>query len=514
MSGKNRKRRDARIRAEFARCGKIRETAKRLGHSVNTVRKVLRGRSGPPRPPAARPPRPGKLDPYKPLVRRLVLEDKLTAVLILEELRDMGFDGGYSIVKDFVRTVRPSPATRVTTVLDHPPGKEGQMDWSPYPVWLGGVRTVVHGFSLVLPFSRWMYLRFALDEQLETLMALHDGAFDTLGAVAALMTYDNMTTVGRHAGPDPDDVWINPRFAEYAQHYDFEVHLIDPGRPNQHASVERPFDYVENNCLRRRRFRFEDLADLNRHATWWCDEIANVRIHGTTRQRPVDRLELERPYLRPLPDHRAEVYREYERDVGRDFCVRFDNSRYSVHPRHVARRAAVRVYPARLEIWIDGRLEAAHERAVEPHQRRVLPEHEEAFKRCTPSRLLLEQAFLRLGDGAKAYHEGLRSQRGRGAGYHIQRILKLADRYGASVVAGAMAHAARYGNYSADAVGRVIAGRALPAVPAVANDAAQPPDRVRRWLEGIDVEQRELSDFDAIVERLGAPGREDGDDEA
>jgi len=207
------------------------------------------------------------------------------------------------------------------------------------------------------------------------------------------------------------------------------------------------------------------------------------------------------------------VYREYQRDVSRDFCVRFENSRYSVHPRHVGRRAVVRVYPTRLEVLIEGQLEAVHERAIEPHQRKVLPEHEEAFKRCTPSRLLLEQAFLRLGDAAKTYYEGLKSQRGRGAGYHVQRILKLADRYGASVVAGAMAHAARYGNYSADAVGRVIAGRGLTHTGVRTTDT-RAPEQVRRWLEGVDVEQRDLSDFDAIVERLGTLDPEDDDGNA
>ena len=290
MNGKRRKRRDARIREVFAECGTIRETARRLGHSVNTVRKVLRGESRDRRPPARREPRPSKLDPYRATIRRLVLDDQLSAVLVLEEIRELGYPGGYSILKDYVRQLRPTPPNKPpTTVLERPPGKDGQVDWSPYRVRIGGVEFVVHAFSLVLPFSRYMVVRFALDETLETLVALHEEAFAGIGAVPGLMTYDNMTTVGRHIGPG--EVWLNPRFVAYAEPYGFDIHLIDPGKPNQHASVERPFHYVEHNCLKRRRSRFEDLLDLNRHAKWWCDEVANVRIHGTTRQRLVDLLE-------------------------------------------------------------------------------------------------------------------------------------------------------------------------------------------------------------------------------
>jgi transposase len=499
MSGHQRKARDERIRAVFAQCGTVRETARRLGHSVNTVRKVLRGQSRDRQPPRTQPRRPSKLDAFRPVIRRLVLDDALTAVLVLEELRQLGYTGGYSILKDCVRQLRPAPANRrPTTVLEHEPGAQGQVDWSPYRVWLGGVDHVVHAFSLVLPFSRYMVVRFALDETIETLVALHEEAFADIGAVPALMTYDNMTTVGRHTAPG--QVWINPRFAAFAEQYGFAIELIDPGRPNQHASVERPFHYIEHNCLRRRRRRFTDLCDLNAHAAWWCREVANTRIHGTTRQRPVDRLDRERLYLGPLPSERALLYRELERKVGRDFCVRVASSSYSVHPRHVGADAVVRVYTDRIEILIDGRTEAVHPLAVEPHGRHVLPEHEDAFKRRTPSRLLLEQAFLRLGPTAERYYAGLKVQRGRGAGYHLQRILKLADRYGADAVCGAMAHAGRYGNYGAEAVSRILYGRPMPRSASGQDPAPPPPERVRQWLLGLDVERRDLEDFDVLVQ--------------
>lgn len=502
MAKKNRNVTAQDIRDAFSQIGTFRGTARELKierkRVRNTVRDTINGSTAGPR---KRRPRPSKLDPYRAVINRLVLDDKLTAILTLDEIRELGYKGGYSILKDYVRTIRPDAKTKVTTVLEHRPAEEGQVDWSPYTVRLGGEQRIVHAFSLVLPFSRFIVLRFALDEKLETLLRLHDEAFDVIGAIPRLMTYDNMTTVGRHISKDT--IELNGRFEGYMKRCGFEVLLIDPGRPNQHASVERHFSYVENNCLRRRRFRFDDLAELNRHAAWWCDNVANVRVHGSTRERPIDRLERERPMMLPLPTLRTEPYHTISRKVGTDFCVAINTNRYSVPPKHAGRPATVRLYAERLDVLVDGKVVAVHSLCCSRHQRLVLPEHEEAFKRCTPSRLLLEQAFLRLGPAAHGYYDGLKSQRGRGAGYHLQRILKLTDRHGSEIVTGAMAHAAKYGNFSADAIARVIAGRELTDLthPRRA-PLPTPPDRVRRWLEGIHVENADLEEYDRLIDGL------------
>jgi transposase len=494
------------IRAIYAETGSIRQTRIRSGHARKTIRRALglvpegaraRGK-----------PQTSKLDPYKPHLARLILEDKLTAILAFEELREMGYEGCYSLVKRHVATIRPRPARKPTTVVEHPPGKEGQVDWSPYWVFLGSERVQVHAFSLVLPFSRYMFVRFTLDEKLETLLACHEQAFDHIDRVPRRMSYDNMTTVGRHVGPDK--IWINPRFASWAEPYGFKVHLIAPGKPNQHGSVERPFSYIENNCLRRRRGRFTDLEDLNAHARWWCAEVANVRVHGSTRRLPIDLLEVERSFMEPLPSARPEPFESLVRRVRTDFCVAVQTNAYSVSPRLVGREVTVHLYAKRLEVVVDGEVHAVHARSRERHQRFVLEEHEAEFQRVTPSRRLLEGAFLRLGGVARTYYDGLCAQRGRGAGYHLKRILCLADRHGNEAVVSAMAHAAEYGNYSAEAVSRVLNGRSMDRKPPLTQvgEAPMPPERVRRWLEGSEVETRDLEDYDRLLDQV--PEGEDG----
>ncbi|MCX5745959.1 MAG: IS21 family transposase, partial [Proteobacteria bacterium] len=413
---------------------------------------------------------------------------------------ELGYNGGYSILREYVRTLKPRADKRPTTVIEHPPGKEGQVDWSPYSVSLGGMTTLVSAFSFVLPFSRYMFVRFALDTTHETLVRLHEEAFAEFGAVPHIMTYDNMTTVGRHI--DGEQV-LNAAFAAYATRMDFVVQLTRPRKPNDHASVERPFHYVEHNCLRRRRFTFADLDDLNAHARDWCARVANVRTHGTTRVRPCDQLVHERPYLKAHPNAAVEPYEAIDREVQRDFCVRVDNNRYSTDPKLVREPVSVRLYRTRVEIWHRGAQHCVHVRATGRDQRSVLPEHEAAFKSLAPSRLLLEQAFLRLGDNARPFYEALKTQKGHAAGYHIQRLLRLADRHGAEVVAGAMAQAARYGNYDAETVARLIAGRASQRQRPMPNYPLATPEGRGQWLAGLDVESRDLADFDKLIDPDG-----------
>ena len=173
MSPEERERRRALILRTYGETGSIKATRRKTGYSISAIRRVLRGEDQHSRPRQSSP-RPSKLDPYKPMVQRLVHEDKLSAVLILEELKSIGFDGSYTILRQYVRSICPSPKVRLTTRLEHPPGIWGQADWSPYSVVLGEETVVVNGFGYVLPFSRWIFLRFSLDTKLETLVAMHE----------------------------------------------------------------------------------------------------------------------------------------------------------------------------------------------------------------------------------------------------------------------------------------------------------------------------------------------------
>ncbi len=481
------------IKDAFKETGSIRKTAVLLKVSRNAVRRALRST---PSAPAGKTSRPSKLDPYKAKISYLVREKDLSAVRILEEIQPLGYSGGYTILKDYIRSVRIRKTRGPTAPIDHPVGFEAQMDWSPHMVTIGGREVIVHTGSIILCFSRWLHVRFFTDETLESVIALHKEAFERIQGVPSTITYDNMTTVGRHVGPA--DVWINPRFKAFADTYDFKIIILAPGAKDRHGMVERPFHYIENNCLKGHEFR--DFEHLQAHGKWWLDNRANVRVHGTLRERPMDRLRREHPFLKPLPGLRFENYREVQRVVHRDFCVAIDTNRYSVHPDLIGMEAKVRLYPDRLEIWVDDRHAASHVYKQSRFDRSVLPEHEQAYRGYSFQTELMKNAFLRLGGEAEAYFEGLKRARGAAAGYHLQRILKLADRYGSDVTAGALSHAMRHGVYSADAVSRVIHGKTIrgkegPMVESV-------PENIKQWLRTCAVEDTDLRAYDRLIERL------------
>lgn len=267
----------SKIKQVFGETGSIRATAKKVGVSRNAVRRQIRRSHNPEAKLRTTSKRPSKLDAYKAKIQHLVQEKKLSAVRVLEEIKAIGYEGGYSILKDYIRTIRPKRQRGPTTLIDHPPGHEAQMDWSPHKVILGGREQTVHTGSIVLCFSRWLYMHFFLDETIDNVIRLHEGAFQELGAVPATITYDNMTTVGFHKGPG--EVWINPRFKSFAEKLGFEVIILRPGAKDRHGMVERPFHYIENNFLAGR--EFADTEDLNRRGEVWRHQTANVRIHGT-----------------------------------------------------------------------------------------------------------------------------------------------------------------------------------------------------------------------------------------
>ena len=146
-----------RIHDAFRKTGTIRGTVRQTGISRKAVRREIDRMSGsrPNAPAAAK--RKSKLDTYKAKIGYLVREKHLSAIRVLEEIKELGYDGGYSILKDYIRTIRTKNKKIPRPPIDHPPGREAQMDWSPHKVIIGGRQQVVHTGSIVLCYSRWIF---------------------------------------------------------------------------------------------------------------------------------------------------------------------------------------------------------------------------------------------------------------------------------------------------------------------------------------------------------------------
>jgi transposase len=453
-----------------------------------------------PKPRGERKARPSKLDPFRPLIKKLVLVDALSVVRVLEEIKALGYEGGESILKDWVRTFRPTPVQQPHLRFETGPGVQGQVDLSSYTVLLSNEPTPVVCFSLVLGFSRWQFIRFLRHADAHSVCHCHILGFEEAGGVPHEILYDRMKQVVLESYRD--GVLFHPLFERLVQHYGYQAVPLASGYCEGKGKVENPFGYVEGNFLAGR--TFHDLDDLNRQAEKWLSEIARVRVHRTTREQPAARLIQEQGALIPLPPERFEAGVVLPRLVGDDFCVAWQTNRYSTPPRFAGRTASVRVLEGQLEIVIEGEVVAAHAVRETRFKRYVAPEHEAEFLSTCTSRHVLSQQFQRLGPIAEPFANGLIETRGGAAGYHMGQILRLAEKVGVGRVAEALRHAARYGAFDHNAVARIVAGKPAKAGSRSPEAPPGPPgstSHLDQYRKGTGDHQRPLDGYRA----LGAP---------
>jgi transposase len=471
-----------------------------LGIDVKTVRRLRRGAR-------KRKPGPSKLDAFRPMIRELVIHKDLTAVRVLREIRALGYQGGYSILKEYARSIRRRTRRRPHLRFETDPGRQGQVDLSLYTVDLAGQATQVICFSMVFGYSRWQYIRFTERADAHSVCHSHVLAFEEAGGVPQEILYDRMKQVvlESYAGR----VVFHPLFAALARFYGFQAVALAPGYKEGKGKVENPFQYVYSDLLKGS--TFHDLGDLNRQAAAWLRDTARLRKHGTTQERPVDRMERERPYLIALPARRFVAARVEQRVVGYDFCVAWETNRYSVSPSFVGRSVQVMALDGVLDICLDGRIIASHRLRDTRHQRYIAPEHEEEFRRHSTSRHVLQEQFLRLGEIARTFADGLVQAHGGAAGYHMSEILKLADQAGVPRVLEALRHATRYGAFSHTSVARIVRGKRLPRQRRCSFPSESPPQHVAEYLKAAGHSQRPLEHYEQLLRDKGA-GRKKSED--
>ncbi|MGA2262824.1 MAG: IS21 family transposase [Bryobacteraceae bacterium] len=471
--------------------------ARELGIDVKTVRRVRRGAK-------KRKPRASKLDAFKPVIQELVVKKDLTAIRVLREIRALGYQGGYSVLKEYARSIRRRSRRRPHLRFETDKGRQGQVDLSDYTVDFRGQATEVVCFSMIFGYSRWQFIRFTETANAHSVCHSHVLAFETAGGAPHDILYDRMKQVvlESYAGR----VVFHPLFAALVNHYGFRAIPLAPGYKEGKGKVENPFKYVYSDFLKGS--TFHDLEDLNRKAEAWLREIAWVRKHGTTQERPLDRMDEERPYLIPLPRRPFVAARVEDRLVGFDFCVAWDTNRYSVSPMFVGRSVKAMALDGILDIYLDDTIIARHPLRQTRHKRYILPEHESEFRRHSTSRHVLQEQFLRLGEIAETFTDGLVKAHGGAAGYHISEILKLADQVGMPRVLEALRHAARYGAFSHTSVARIVRGKQPARQRASSFPSESPPKHVAEYLKASGHKQRSIEHYERLLkEKARKPGK-------
>ncbi|MGA2765145.1 MAG: IS21 family transposase [Spirochaetia bacterium] len=244
----------------------------------------------------ARPAVERKIDPYRPIIEaRLQAYPLLSAVRVHEEIRASGYAGSYTQVKEYVRQIRPVVPDAVVR-FETPPSHHGQVDFADFRLPWGRRWALL----VVLGFSRLLWLHFFRRQDMATLFAGLEQAFNFFGGVPHELLFDQMKAV------IVDDERLNggrlvenAEFLRFANHWQFQAHACRAYRAQTKGKVERPIRYVRENFFYGRTFLNDE--DLNAQGLRWLQQAANVRLHGTTGERPIERFEREEPMaLNPL----------------------------------------------------------------------------------------------------------------------------------------------------------------------------------------------------------------------
>lgn len=346
----------------------ISEIARLTGRDRKTVRKLLHAEGPQPRAPRDVS---SKLDPFREyLLGRILGEDPVTnAEVLYDEIRVKGYSGGRTILKDFMRPFRELVAEKTTVRFETPPGQQAQVDWGTFRK---RGRRQVQGFVMTLGWSRTMYLDFTETQALPAFLLCHEEAFHYLGGVPEHILYDRTKTVWLRDDNHGDPVF-HPGLLDFAQHYGFQPRLCHARRPQTKGKTESGVSYVKKNFWPRV-LDYQRAHDLLGERTKWLAETCNVRIHGTTGERPVDRLPLEGlRSVAGVPAYRALVLER--RRVARDCFVSYAGSWYSAPAEYAGREVWVRQTEDRLLICDREMVVADHPLAERPYERKVIRAH-------------------------------------------------------------------------------------------------------------------------------------------
>jgi transposase len=439
------------------------------------------------------------LDDYQAKIAVLLVKyPELSAVRIREEIARSpdGYTGSVSLVRRYLRKVRPARG-RVYQEVHYEPAQAMQVDWGECGcVRIGNTTRKVSVFVAVLCYSRMIYIEFTLSQRKEEFYRGIVHALEFFGGSPRAIIFDNLKAAVLNGSGR--DACLHPDFLALCGYFCLQPIACERRDPESKGIVEGGVRYVKHNALAGRAEELTRFGDYLALAPQWRDHVANVRMHETTRERPVDRFQQERSLLRALPAIPFDTDEAVPAVVNPHARIEFDGNRYSVPPRFVRQPVTIRASRDDVRVLHEGQLVAQHVRCYERRQLIVLPDHRLAALavRKRAGSTAMEHAFDALGPEARQFHLHLKNQPVK-TGVHLRRLMGLARLYGTPELLAAIARALELATYDAAYVENLLLAerrrRELP-TPTL------PTPRRRELIDEIDLEPTDPAIYDRFCD--------------
>ena len=361
----------------------IKEITRRTGHSRNTIRSILRS----PEPPSYGPRlgRPSKLDPHKDKIHELLGDDAtVPSQVIRERISEVGYVGGKTILDDYVRELRPIFAPPRTFQRTHyEPAELVQFDlWEPKePISVGhGQSRRGYVVSCCSGYSRFGSGSLIFSKRAPDVLWGMSRCLAAIGALPQKLVWDREGAIHKGGGQPTDE------FAGFCGQLGVGWVILEPRDPQAKGMLERLHDFIERSFEPDRSFANE--LDYQHQLDGWFAGRANSRTHRTLRAVPAERLEAERPRMRPLPASMPDLDRRFVTRVLPQPYLRWDTNDYSLDPRLAGRRVEVRISQTEISaVALDtGELAARHRRSFAKHLTFTDPAHQAQLDRLRGER--------------------------------------------------------------------------------------------------------------------------------
>lgn len=321
------------------------------------------------------------LEPFTAYIDQRLAAGVWNAVVLLRELRERGYPGGYTVLKDHLRPKRREAEAVAVRRFETAPGHQAQVDWGELGVIVlpDGTRKRLYAFVMTMGYSRAMFAAVCTDQKLGTFLRMHESAFEQLGGVPDEVLYDWTKTAALGVDERGEVKW-QPTFSDLAGYYGFTPRLCRAYRPQTKGKVESGIGYIRKSFLLAQYGQEPTgVEDLQGRLRAWTAEVANVRVHGTTHRVVRDAWAEEKQHLRSVVGRPAyplvDKADEQVRVVSRDAFVAYQSNRYSVPWQASGKEVVVREKDGRIEILRDGQVLATHTRSTERLQTIVIAAH-------------------------------------------------------------------------------------------------------------------------------------------